>query len=101
MAQSHQEVFSAEEASLYLRSRLGDIAPLAETLREWSTPSYRKRHAATVSKRRTPRGIVVEGTKRRAWSRGSLDIFADAIIAEVTRHDPVPEPAGERQEAPA
>ena len=101
MTPDYPEVMGAEEAALYLRSRLGDVGPLAETLREWSTPSYRKRHAATVEKRQTPMGIVVEGTKKRAWSRGALDTYADAIVAEVRRHDPVPEPAGERQEAPA
>ena len=101
VAPDYPEVMGGEEAALYLRSRLGDVAPLAETLREWSTPSYRKRHAATVETRQTPRGIVAEGTKKRAWSRAALDIYADQIIAEVRRHDPVPEPAGERQEAPA
>ena len=99
--QLYPEVMAAEEAVHYLRSRIGDVAPVAETLREWSTPSYRKGHAAVVEKLRIPLGIVVEGTKKRAWSRAALDAYADGIIAAVRRHDPEPGTAGERTDARA
>ena len=85
MPQGYPEIMAADGAVLYLRTRIGDCAPLVETLRTWSMRSYRARHPEVIARIKLPIGVIVEGTKQRAWLRESLDTFADTIIAEVRR----------------
>ena len=85
MVKSYPEVMAAEDAVLYLRERLGECGPQAETLRTWSQRSHRERHPETIARLKLPIGVVVEGTKKRAWLRESLDTYADAVVAEVRK----------------
>ena len=39
----------------------------------------------TIARLKLPIGVVVEGTKKRAWLRESLDTYADAVVAEVRK----------------
>ena len=88
MPTNYPEVMGCDEAVMYLRSRIGDLAPVAEVLSQWSTPSYRRTHVEHVERRKVPLGVMVDGTKKRGWSRASLDAYADAVIAQVTANDP-------------
>ena len=97
----HPEIMGAEESTAYLRTRIGDCAPMAETLRQWSGVAYRRRYAAVVAERRIPKGVTVPGTKKLAFSKDALDAFADTMIAQVKAGEAVPEPDGKPGEAPA
>ena len=81
------EIMGLEESVGYLRTRIGDLAPLAETLRSWTRDSYRARYAEIVAARKLPKGATLYGTKKLAFSRASLDVFADAMVAEVHAND--------------
>ena len=89
-AVGYPEVMGCEEAVRYLRTRIGDLAPVTEVLSQWSTPSYRRSHEELIARRKIPLGIMVEGTKKRGWSKASLDAYADEVIAQVTANDICP-----------
>ena len=89
-AGGHPEVMGCDEAVLFLRTRIGDLAPVAEVLSQWSTPSYRKSHEDLIARRKIPLGVMVEGTKKRGWSKTSLNAYADEVIAQVTANDICP-----------
>ena len=86
------EVMGVREAAAYLRTRLGDLAPAESTLSDRSKTSHRDSPAA----RRLPLGVKVPGRKKRAWSRASLDAYADAVIVQVTALET---PPGQRNAA--
>ena len=87
MDETVPEVMGLQEAVMYLRTRIGDLAPSESYLSDQSKPSKDRSEA------RFPRGVRVRGIKKLAWSREALDAYADEVIAQVKARQQLQEAA--------
>ena len=79
----HPEAMTGEEAAMYLRDRIGHLAPNSETLHTWSRKAWRAKNAAVVQALSIPAGVSLIGLRKKGWLKTSLDAFADSVIAAI------------------
>lgn len=80
-------IMGTENAALYLKMAMGDIAPALSTLKQWAKPSWRAANAELVRVQKLPKAHKRPGKNGRViWSKDTLDKYIDETAAIATRH---------------